>query len=94
MHNDCAYKLALSQTQVTPGQINLCLYTSDITKYKGAFVLCKVTCVQVKVNLLWCNTQVAACQLGALQKAFLVVIEYLAMAVGSLLISQLGPSSW
>jgi hypothetical protein len=28
--------------------------TSDITKYKCAFVLCDVTCIQVKAVFLWC----------------------------------------
>jgi hypothetical protein len=39
---------------VSPWQINCCLYTSDITKYKGAFVLCDDTCIQLKVDFLWC----------------------------------------
>jgi hypothetical protein len=31
-----------------PQQINFCLYTSDVAEYKGAFVLCDVTCIQNK----------------------------------------------
>jgi hypothetical protein len=37
-----------------PQKINFCLSTSDITNYKGPFVLWHVTCIQSKLLFLWC----------------------------------------
>jgi hypothetical protein len=36
-----------------PQKINFRLYTSDTPEYKGAFVLCDVTCRQAKIDFLW-----------------------------------------
>ena len=30
------------------------MYTSDVAEYKGAFVLCDVTCIQAKIDLSRC----------------------------------------
>jgi hypothetical protein len=38
----------------SPRQNNFHLCTSDVAEYKGAFVLCDVTCIQAKIDLSLC----------------------------------------
>jgi hypothetical protein len=52
LNHEISIHQGVESEPVSPQQINFCLYTSDVTEYKGAFVLCDVTCINATTHTI------------------------------------------